>query len=416
MCVKFQAQILVNYGGLRTVTKSGTKTEDLKGPGERQVPVTKTIGSPDPNKLPPKAVQRNHDFWDTVFNSVGEAISIINVADFTIAEVNNVFLEQYGLTREQAIGQTCHAVTHRESSPCNGPEHSCPLIATVATGQFSAVEHIHYTRTGKRIAFEVSAAPIKDEQGVIVQVVHMARDITERKMAQQQLIINDRLASIGMLASGIAHEVGNPLTAIIGYANTLPLMADLPNEVIDGLKVIQEESQRAAEILKNLLTFARPEQGEKAPVDVNESISRVLGLRAYYQKSNKINTYLSFSSGLPHVRGNRSQLEQVFYNIVANAEFAMVEAHNGGNLTIITEHEDNVVRAIFNDDGAGISENNLGRIFTPFFTTKEPGKGTGLGLSISHGIVTEHGGQMWAESSKGKGAAFIVELPISREK
>lgn len=400
--------------------KPGGNNGDLQRPDDETVSLSSLESTLESvaingNTEAAKQLARTKGFWDTVFNSVGEAVAIINAADFTIVEVNRVFLEEYGLSRDQVIGKTCHAVTHREAVPCNGPEHSCPLIAAVASGQIAAIEHIHYNKKGKRIAFEVSAAPIRNEKGKIVQVVHVARDVTERKIAQQQLIMNDRLASIGMLASGIAHEVGNPLTVIMGYANTLPLMTELPVEVKDGLKVIQDESQRAADILKNLLTFARPDSGKKLPVNINEGISRVLSLRAYYQKSNNIDTCLSLSPNLPPVVGNRSQLEQVFYNIIANAEFAMVEAHQGGNLTVVTEQEDKLVRIIFTDDGVGITEGNLGRIFTPFFTTKKVGQGTGLGLSICLSIVTDHGGRMWAESSKGKGASFTIELPACRE-
>jgi len=363
----------------------------------------------------PKAKQQvSHikQFWGTVFNSVGEAVSIINVDDFTIVEVNRKFLEEYGLSREQVIGKTCYAVTHHETGPCKGPDHSCPLMAAVASGQVAAIEHIHFDKSGKRITFEVSAAPIRSEKGDIIQVVHVARDVTERKLAQQQLIMNDRLASIGLLASGIAHEVGNPLTVIMGYANTLPIMAELPLEVKEGLTVIREQSQRAADILKNLLTFARPQSGVLLPVDVNESLSRVVSLRAYYQKTNKINTHLSLAQDLPFVSGNRSQLEQVFYNIIANAEYSMVEAHQGGNMTIVTERKNKLVSIAFSDDGGGIAENNLSRIFLPFFTTKKVGQGTGLGLSICLSIVTEHQGRIWVESTKGKGAVFTIELPV----
>jgi PAS domain S-box-containing protein len=380
-------------------------------PPEHFLPVDITVKT----KAKPQSTHPNQ-FWGTVFNSVGEAVSIINVADFTIVEVNRKFLEEYGLSRAQVIGKTCHAVTHHENAPCNGPDHSCPLIAAVASGQVAAIEHIHFDKCGKQIAFEVSAAPIRSEGGDIVQVVHVARDVTERKLAQQQLIMNDRLASIGLLASGIAHEVGNPLTVIMGYANTLPMMAELPLEIKEGLTVIQEQSQRAADILKNLLTFARPQSGELLPVDVNESISRVVSLRAYYQKTNKINTHLSLATNLPLVNGNRSQLEQVFYNIIANAEYSMVKAHQGGNMTIVTEHKDKSVVVTFTDDGEGITENNLGRIFLPFFTTKKVGQGTGLGLSICLSIVTEHQGRIWAESTKGKGATFTIELPSCKKK
>ena len=401
------------------MTESSPKQKTLVKPVISNLPEStfksKVAAGKVPRIVPSNKSPKATAFWDTVFNSVGEAISIVNVENYTIAEVNNVFLQEYGVSREQVIGRTCYSVSHHETSPCRGPEHSCPLLEAVKTGQIAAVEHVHFARDGKQISFEVSAAPIRNEDGNIKQVVHVARDITEKKLAQHQLIMNDRLATIGMLASGIAHEVGNPLTSIMGYAHTLPLMAELPAEIKDGLKVIQEESQRAAEILHNLLTFARPEPGKTGPVNVNESISRVLKLRSFHQKRSQIDTSLSLDSDLPPVTGNRAQLEQVFYNIIANAEYSMTQAHNSGNLLITTKREGPVVRAVFTDDGLGISEIDLTKIFAPFFTTKKSGQGTGLGLSICSSIVNEHGGRLWAESSLGKGATFIVELPVNKE-
>ena len=238
-------------------------------------------------------------------------------------------------------------------------------------------------------------------------------DVSARKKLHQQLIMNDRLASIGLLASGVAHEIGNPLTIIAGYANTIPLMDDLPEGAKEGLKIITEESMRAGDILKNLLTFARAESVTKERLNVNGSIRRVLELRAHEQKVNNITTKLNLAPDLPEIFGNRTQLEQVFYNIVVNAEFSMVDSHKQGNLTVTSMSDGCIVRIAFADDGAGISEENLSRIFTPFFTTKKIGQGTGLGLSICLGIVADHGGRLWAESDAGKGATFFIELPVS---
>lgn len=240
-------------------------------------------------------------------------------------------------------------------------------------------------------------------------------DVSARKKLQRQLIMNDRLASVGLLASGVAHEIGNPLTVISGYANTLPLIVELPDEAKDGLKVITEESQRAGDILKNLLTFARAESKTKEMMNINGSIRRVLELRAYEHRLNKITTNINLAQELPEILANRSQLEQVFYNIVVNAEFAMIEAHRKGTLTVITSYGDNVARIEFTDDGAGIPEEYIGRIFTPFFTTKKVGQGTGLGLSVCLGIVNQHGGRLWAENHRGRGTTFFIELPVQTQ-
>ncbi len=236
-------------------------------------------------------------------------------------------------------------------------------------------------------------------------------DITERKKMQEQLMAQDRLASIGQLVSGVAHEINNPLTGVIGFSDLL-LSRDLPDNVKDDLKVINDEAKRTASIVKNLLTFARKQPEGKAPLDINENIQKVLNLRSHEQRVNNIQVIAHLASDLPQVLGNNSQLQQVFFNIVINAEFFMLEAHQKGNLTITTERVGDFVRCSFADDGPGISEEHMRNLFTPFFTTKGVGKGTGLGLSICHGIVTEHSGRIYAESEPGKGSTFIVELPV----
>ena len=164
--------------------------------------------------------------------------------------------------------------------------------------------------------------------------------------------------------------------------------------------------------MKNLLAFARKHAPVKQLVDINSIIEKVLELRAYEQRVSNIKVITQFAPDLPEVMVDYFQLQQVFLNIVINAEYFMIEAHNRGTLTITTERIDNTIKVIFIDDGPGIAEENLGHLFDPFFTTKEVGKGTGLGLSICHGIVTEHGGRIYAESKLGKGATFVVKLPV----
>jgi signal transduction histidine kinase len=166
-------------------------------------------------------------------------------------------------------------------------------------------------------------------------------------------------------------------------------------------------------VVKNLLTFARKHTAVKQMLDINSVIGTVLELRAYEQRVENIKVKSQLARDLPEIMADYFQLQQVFLNIVINAEYFMKEAHNRGTLTITTERLGNKVRVSFADDGPGIAKDNLGHLFDPFFTTKEVGKGTGLGLSICHGIIAEHGGRIYAESELGKGATFIVELPVS---
>jgi two-component system NtrC family sensor kinase len=258
-----------------------------------------------------------------------------------------------------------------------------------------------------------SVSPLRNDKGEIVGFRGVGRDITERRKMETQLILTDRLASVGQLAAGIAHELNNPLTGVIGFSDLL-LERDLPADVKEDLKTVSQEARRAVNIVKGLLAFAREQKTTKSLVDINSIIQGVLQIRSYEQKVSNIEVDARFAPTLPLVMANGVQLQQVFINIIVNAEQAMIEAHARGKLTIATEQVGNIVQASITDDGPGISRDNMKQLFAPFFTTREVGKGSGLGLSICHGIITEHGGKIYAESELGKGATFVVELPISR--
>jgi PAS domain S-box-containing protein len=258
-----------------------------------------------------------------------------------------------------------------------------------------------------------SVSPLRNDKGEIIGFSGVGRDVTERTKMEEQLILTDRLASVGQLAAGIAHELNNPLTGVIGFSDLL-LERDLPADVKEDLETVNQEAKRAVNIVKGLLAFAREQRTEKSLVNINTIIQGVLQIRSYEQRVSNIEVDARFASALPLVMGNGVQLQQVFINIIVNAEQVMLEAHGKGKLTIATEQVGDIVRASITDDGPGISPADMKQLFTPFFTTREVGKGTGLGLSICHGIVTEHGGKLHAESEPGKGATFVVELPISK--
>jgi len=270
------------------------------------------------------------------------------------------------------------------------------------------LEVIH--KNGHIIPAEVHASLIFDEKGEPVEIVGVVRDITERKKMEERIIMQDRLASIGQLTSGLAHELNNPLTSVVSLSELL-LKENLPDDMRQDLQAINDDARRIANTVKNLLVFARKQPLQKRPTDINHSIEQVLELRTYEQKLNDILVDTRLAPDLPNVMGNDSQLQQVFFNIVVNAEYFMLEAYKKGTLTITTEKAGDCVRALFADCGPGIPRENMRYLFTPFYTTKEVGKGTGLSLSICLGIINEHNGRIWAESEPGKGSTFIVELP-----
>jgi signal transduction histidine kinase len=246
----------------------------------------------------------------------------------------------------------------------------------------------------------------------------MLHDVTERQRAEESRLelerraqAASRLAIIGEMAAGIAHEINNPLTPIIGFSEML-LKRDLPQDVKDELQIIYDSARRTADVTRRLLTFARQSKPERSLSRINEIIDATLKLRAYQLKSNRIRVTTEMDPGLPPTLADASQLQQVFLNLIMNAEYAMHQAHGGGNLIVRTEKMDAIIRISFRDDGPGIAAENQGKLFTPFFTTKKVGEGTGLGLSVCHGIIAEHKGRIYAESPAAGGAVFIVELPI----
>jgi len=234
----------------------------------------------------------------------------------------------------------------------------------------------------------------------------------ERQKFEEKAQIASRLAVVGEMAAGVAHEINNPLTGVLGFSQMMLEKENVPDEIKAELRLIVDGSQRVADIVKRLLTFARQTKPVKTVTNINELIDNTLKLREYVLKTVNINVVTRFDPELPWSVADPGQLQQVFLNLIVNAEQAMKTAHGRGTLTITTEKKGNNIIMSFRDDGPGITPENRKRLFEPFFTTKAPGEGTGLGLSLSRSIILEHNGSMRVESEFGRGANFIIELPI----
>jgi len=355
-----------------------------------------------------EALRQSKERYRTILEEMQDSYFEVDLAgNFTF--VNSAACRHLGYSREELIGMSYKGFTAEDYIK------SVFQIFNEVYRTAMPNKGFHWKiirKDGSPGFIDTSVALLRNDQGEIIGFSGVGRDVTERKKIEDQLILTDRLASIGQLAAGIAHELNNPLTAVIGFSDLL-LERDLSADVKEDLETINREAMRAINIVKGLLAFAREQRIEKALVDINSSIQRGLQLRSYEQRVSNIEVDARFAPALPQVMGNGSQLQQVFISIIVNAEQAMLEAHKRGKLTIVTERVGNIVRVSFTDDGPGISPDNMKQLFTPFFTTREVGKGTGLGLSICHGIVTEHGGKLYAESEPGEGATFVVELPIS---
>ena len=255
-------------------------------------------------------------------------------------------------------------------------------------------------------------SPMRDEQGMVTSIVVVLTDITDSAFLRDKLVHAEKMAAVGQLVSGVAHEVNNPLTAILGFTDLLMENPDLPEGARKDLRVILQEAQRTKQIVQNLLSFARQMPPQRNSLQLNLILRRTIQLRAYDFNSHGVEVIEHFDEGLPEVVGDAHQLQQVFLNILNNAYDAVREVGRSARIEIMTTKAGEGVEVSFADNGEGISYPD--KIFDPFFTTKEVGKGTGLGLSICYGIVKEHGGEILCHNNVGgKGATFIVRLPAA---
>ena len=302
------------------------------------------------------------------------------------------------------------------------------------------VDHLLRVRKvdGTPIWIEVSATashrPRNTEQSqlAVLHVEALIRDVSERKKkddqsrdGRYQMLQAEKMAALGQTISGVAHELNNPLATILSWAERLA-ERNVDDKTRQGLEVILGESERAARIVRNLLTFARKRQTTRAMVDLNQVVRETLALRAYEQKVTNIQVVEALATGVPDVFADGHQIKQVLLNLLINAEQACLGANGKGTIVVRTSHDNDRGSAVLevNDDGPGIPEERVNKVFDPFFTTKEVGQGTGLGLTVAYAIVQEHAGRIWVESkpltglpaearSAKVGTSFFIELPVT---
>jgi len=313
--------------------------------------------------------------------------------------------------------QQTQIVGHDFADFCAPPRREAlrQALASVARGQQVDNFDLPLIRgDGASGQFSVNFSPIHSDDGKVSNIVVVMTDVTDSALLRSKLVHAEKMAAVGQLVSGVAHEVNNPLTAILGFADLLMENPELPESARRDLRVILQEAQRTKQIVQNLLSFARQMPPRRQPVQLNSILQRTVQLRSYDFISHGIQVVERLDESLPEIVGDSHQMQQVFLNIINNAYDAVRECGRPARIEIMSARTAGCVEISFRDNGTGIAD--PARIFDPFFTTKDVGKGTGLGLSICYGIVREHGGEIVCHNNlESEGATFIVRLPLAAD-
>jgi PAS domain S-box-containing protein len=356
-----------------------------------------------------KRLHKEQEFARRLVDSFPDLIFVVDANKrYTFASPR--VKEVLGYEDTETIGITFGERTHQEERAM-----LMALYDDMFAGRrsFASIEVQVRHRQGEWRRLRCHFSPLFDENGKIEGIVISGRDVTEVKRLEEQLIQAEKLAAMGQMLAGVAHELNNPLTAILGVSELLRDRQGLDESTKRQLEMTHRQARRAARIVQNLLEFSRPASPQKRVLDLNNIIDRTIQLHEHSLRRSNIEVDFHPLPGLPPITGDANQLIQVFLNLVSNAEQAIREVRQSGRIQIRLGQSTNRVFASVQDDGIGIKPEALAKLFDPFFTTKRPGGGTGLGLSICMSIVREHGGNIEVESLPAGGAAFTVSLPPS---
>ena len=350
-----------------------------------------------------RQVLQQEEFRQRLLESFPDLILVVDLEErytFVSSRVRDLL----GYTPEDLLGKK---ITETE----NHSSELAILYNDVASRAklFGSAEYGARHRDGSWRTMRASASQLFDADAKLGGVIISVRDITTEKKLEQQIVQSERLAAMGAMIGGVAHELNNPLTSILGVSELLQ-DSQTTDAARKQIAILQQQARRAAEIVHNLTYFSRPPAPGKTPVNLGEIVERTLNLHAYSLRKNSITVDFLREPGLPYVQGDPHQLMQVFLNLILNAEQAIREVRDRGTLRIRLGNTGESVWASFQDDGPGIAADILPSIFDPFYTTKRPGRGTGLGLSICKSVMKEHNGTVEAANAPGGGAVFTVTL------
>jgi PAS domain S-box-containing protein len=353
-----------------------------------------------------KTLRRQEEFQRYLLESFPDLILVIDL-NGRYSFVSSRIHDLRGYKPEHLLGKKV------EEEEDYSPELFGLYCDIIAGGKmFGTCDYNARHRDGSWRTMRASASPLFDAENKLSGAIVSVRDITVEKKLEQQIIQSERLAAMGQMIGGFAHELNNPLTSILGMSELLQ-DGDAPESVRNRMITLQQQARRAAEIVKNLMYFSQPPAPGKGAIDLGELVQRTLHLHAYSLRKSNITVDFLKETSVPAISGDAHQLMQVFLNLILNSEQAMREVRDRGTLRIRMERNERSVSVIFQDDGPGISPEILPNIFDPFYTTKRPGRGTGLGLSICKAILREHNGNVEASSGPGGGAVFTVTLPVT---
>lgn len=342
----------------------------------------------------------------TLFDSVPTSIYIID-QKCNLTAVNLHRAERSNDLPKLLVGKRCFEAFYRLDHICPG----CRVMDTLLSGQSTTRTKRQWETEYEPQEWEISSYPILDDGGQVVQAILFEQDVTEKRRLEATLAQSEKLAAVGQLAAGIAHEINNPLTAVIANAQLLQrelLPEDDKYELVD---LIARAGARATQVVRNLLDLSRKEQYKFEPVDLNETIRKSLELLQHEIISRSINLVFEPGKNLPKVIASQDHLQGVWINLFSNAIDAL--ENDSDEIRVSTRLQAKEIRVMVTDTGKGIPSQQLSRIFEPFYTTKAPGRGTGLGLSVCHRVIKQHGGRILVDSQAGVGTQFSIFLPIS---
>jgi len=329
--------------------------------------------------------------------------------DYRVVMVNDYLLKLTGLSREEMKGMLCYTAFHGLEKECA----ECNLEETFKTGLSSTV--VRRCRNKKKggdfFDVEVYYHPVFDKEGNVIYVIESVKDISERLKYEEELSRSKKLAAVGTLAAGVAHEIGNPLASISSLAETIGRKSS-EQYIKEEINVMASHIERISKIVRDLVDFSRHTNYEFNKVQINDVVRDTVRLCKYDKKLEGINVVTELAEGLSEARTVKEKLIQVFMNIIWNAADAVNGKNGKGNILITTAMDNSKgFKITFSDNGMGISNEEMSKIFEPFYSTKSSGKGTGLGLFVSYGIIKNLGGSIEVESQKGEGSKFTVTLP-----